>query len=196
MRPTDSHELQIMTRLFSSLAIDASSRSSSRPTATAGRVRPIRSAIIATMVLLLSAARSADAQLVDAKALTADAVKAMLAAAESKAKQNKWPVSISIVDPNGDLLGFLKLDGASVGTVQISQGKARTAARFGRSTKVYADRIANDTLNFLSVDGVYTLQGGLPIMVAGRVIGAVGVSGATSAQDEEVSAAAIAAMKP
>ena len=148
------------------------------------------------MVLLLSAARSAGAQLADTKALTADAVKAMLTAAESKAKQNKWPVSISIVDPNGDLLGFLKLDGASVGTVQISQGKARTAARFGRSTKVYADRIANDTLNFLSVDGVYTLQGGLPIVVAGRVIGAVGVSGATSAQDEDVSAAAIAAMKP
>ncbi len=146
--------------------------------------------------MLLAAVRSASAQLADTKALTADAVKSMLAAAESKAKQNKWPVSISIVDPNGDLLGFLKLDGASVGTVQVSQGKARTAARFGRSTKVYADRIANDTLNFLSVDGVYTLQGGLPILVGGRVIGAVGVSGATSAQDEEVSAAAIAAIKP
>jgi uncharacterized protein GlcG (DUF336 family) len=63
-------------------------------------------------------------------------------------------------DRSGELVGFLKLDGASVGTVQVSLGKARTAARFGRSTKVYADRIAGDTLNVLSVDGVVALQGG------------------------------------
>ncbi len=151
---------------------------------------------VALALALSATSRVAHAQLADAKALTADAVKSMLAAAESKAKQNKWTVSIAVTDANGDLLGFLKLDGASVGTVQISQGKARTASRFGRSTKVYADRIANDTLNFLSVDGAYALQGGLPIVVGGRVIGAVGVSGATSAQDEEVAAAAIAAMKP
>jgi glc operon protein GlcG len=105
-------------------------------------------------------------------------------------------VSITVVDGAGDLVGFIKLDGASVGTVQVSMGKARTAARFGRSTKVYADRIAGDTLNFLSVDGVVALQGGLPIVVGGRVIGAVGVSGATSAQDEQVAAAGIAAIVP
>ena len=75
-------------------------------------------------------------------------------------------------------------------------GKARTAARFGRPTKVYADRVAADTLNILSVDGVIALQGGLPIVVGGRVIGAVGVSGATSAQDEQVAAAGIAAIVP
>lgn len=138
----------------------------------------------------------ATAQLADAKVLTATVVKKVLAAAEAKAVQEKWNVSIAVVDGSGDLVGFLKLDGASVGTVQISQGKARTAARFGRSTKVYADRIAADTLNFLSVEGVVALQGGLPIVVGGRVIGAVGVSGVTSAQDEHVATAGVAAVVP
>jgi len=155
----------------------------------------IRSAIsLLAAVTLLAAPRVASAQLADTKALTADAVKAMLAAAEAHAKANRWNVSIAITDGAGDLMGFLRLDGASTGTVQIATGKARTAARFGRPTKVYADRVLADTLTFLSVDGVITLQGGLPIIVNGRVIGAVGVSGVMSAQDEQVAAAAIAAV--
>jgi uncharacterized protein GlcG (DUF336 family) len=156
-------------------------------------IRLVRTLSLLAGLLIPSVAK---AQLADAKVLTASAVKKVLAAAEAKATQEKWNVSIAVVDGAGDLVGFLKLDGASVGTVQISQGKARTAARFGRSTKVYADRIAGDTLNFLSVDGVVALQGGLPIVVGGRVIGAVGVSGVTSAQDEQVAAAGIAAIVP
>lgn len=145
---------------------------------------------------VLALPHQAAAQLADAKALTAGAVKKILAAAEAKAAENKWNVAIAVVDPGGDLLGFVRLDGASAGTAQVSLGKARTAAKFGRPTKVYADRVLADTLTFLSVDGVYTLQGGLPIIVNGRVIGAVGVSGVTSAQDEQVAAASIAAVVP
>ncbi|MEO6445224.1 MAG: heme-binding protein [Gemmatimonadaceae bacterium] len=147
-----------------------------------------------SLAALVSAPSSARAQLADTKALTADAVKTMLAAAESTARANRWNVSIAITDAAGDLLGFIKLDNASTGTVDIALGKARTAARFGRPTKVYADRVLSDTLTFLSVPGVIALQGGLPIIVNGRVIGAVGVSGVTSAQDEQVAAAAIAAV--
>ncbi|MCA0374354.1 MAG: heme-binding protein [Gemmatimonadetes bacterium] len=132
----------------------------------------------------------------DSKVLTADAVKAVLAAAEAKAKANRWVVSIAVVDAGGDLLGFVRLDGASAGTAQVATGKARTAARWQRPSKVYADRIMADTLTFLSVDGLYALQGGLPITINGRVIGAVGVSGVSSAQDEEIAAAGIAAIKP
>ena len=140
-------------------------------------------AAIAIATLAVTTPRVSAAQLADTKMLTADA-----------AKQNKWNVAIAITDAAGDLLGFLKLDNASTGSVQIAQGKARTAARFGRPTKVYADRILTDTLTFLSVDGLVALQGGLPIIVGGKVIGAVGVSGATSAQDEQVAATAIAAV--
>lgn len=155
----------------------------------------LRFASLALVAVALAAPRTASAQLATTKALTADAVKAVLTAAEAKARANSWNVSIAVVDPAGDLLGFLKLDGAATGTVQIAQGKARTSARFGRPSKVYADRITENQLNFLSVDGVVALQGGLPIVVDGRVIGAVGVSGVTSAQDEEVAAAGIAAIK-
>jgi len=154
-----------------------------------------RLATIALFAVSLVAPSTAAAQLATTKALTADAVKAVLTAAEAKARANSWNVSIAVVDPAGDLLGFLKLDGAATGTVQIAQGKARTSARFGRPSKVYADRITENQLNFLSVDGVVALQGGLPIVVDGRVIGAVGVSGVTSQQDEEVAAAGIAAIK-
>lgn len=143
---------------------------------------------------LALAPRDTHAQLADAKALTAEAVKTMLATAEATARANRWNVSIAITDANGDLLGFLRLDGASLGSVDISLGKARTAARYARPTKVYADRVLADTLTILSVPGVVALQGGLPIVVDGRVIGAVGVSGVTSAQDEQVAAAAIAAV--
>jgi glc operon protein GlcG len=154
-----------------------------------------RLATAALFAVALFAPHTAAAQLATTKALTADAVKAVLSAAEAKARANSWNVSIAVVDPAGDLLGFLKLDGAATGTVQIAQGKARTSARFGRPSKVYADRITENQLNFLSVDGVVALQGGLPIVVDGRVIGAVGVSGVTSQQDEEVAAAGIAAIK-
>lgn len=147
-----------------------------------------------SLAALVIAPSSARAQLADTKALTADAVKTMLATAESTARANRWNVSIAITDAAGDLLGFIKLDNASTGTVDIALGKARTAARFGRPTKVYADRVLSDTLTFLSVPGVIALQGGLPIIVNGRVIGAVGVSGVTSAQDEQVAAAAIASV--
>ncbi len=148
----------------------------------------------AVVALSLTAPRAATAQLADTKMLTTDAVKALLAHAEATAKANRWNLSIAVTDAAGDLLGFIKLDNASTGSVQIALGKARTAARFGRPTKVYADRVLSDTLTFLSIEGLITLQGGLPIIVNGRVIGAVGVSGATSAQDEQVAAAAIAAV--
>ena len=155
-----------------------------------------RLALFALAFTFAAAPVRLEAQLADAKVMTAEAVKAVLATAEAKAKAGKWNMSIAIVDAGGELLGFLRLDNASAGTAQIALGKARTSARFGRPTKVYADRVLTDTLTFLSVDGLVSLQGGLPIVINGRVIGAIGVSGGTSQQDEDVAAAAIAVIKP
>jgi uncharacterized protein GlcG (DUF336 family) len=175
---------------------------SSHHNAKATLMTPLRHALRTLMIPFVIAGtiaatpQCAAAQLGDAKVLTSAAVKTILAAAEATARQNNWNVSIAVVDGSGDLLGFLKLDGASALSVQISQGKARTSARSGQPTKVYADRVVKDTLNILSVDGVYALQGGVPIRVGGRVIGAVGVSGVTSAQDEQVAMAGVETVKP
>ncbi|MFN2317939.1 MAG: heme-binding protein [Gemmatimonadales bacterium] len=137
----------------------------------------------------------AHAQLAERPVLTLEAVKAMMNAAEAEAARNNWNVSIAIVDAHGDLLAFRRLDGAHLGSIDIAQGKARTAARLRRPTRALAEGLAAGNLAFLSVDGITALQGGLPIDVGGTVIGAVGVSGVTSAQDEQIAAAGIAALR-
>lgn len=149
--------------------------------------------LLAALALLPAMAQ---AQLTDRKVLTIAAVKQLMNAAEAEAAANNWSVSIAIVDEHGELLAFRRLDGASFASIEISQGKARTAARLRRPTKTLADGIAAGNLAFLSVDGITALQGGLPIMVDGVVVGGIGVSGVTSAQDEQVAAAAIAALRP
>jgi glc operon protein GlcG len=146
--------------------------------------------------LLAFAARPVAAQLADSKVLTHEAVKTIMEAATEHAVTNKWSVSIAIVDANGDLLAFRRLDGASLASVDISQGKARTAARVRRPTKMLADAVAGGATALLSAPDIVLMQGGLPISVAGVWLGAVGVSGVTSEQDEQVAAAGIAALKP
>ncbi len=144
---------------------------------------------------LALAATPAHAQLADAKVLTAAAVKKALAAAEAEAVANNWAVSIAVVDAAGELLGFTRLDGASLMSVQISQAKARTSARTKRATKDYVDRITQGNLATLALD-VMPLEGGVPIVVNGVVVGAVGTSGVHSSQDAQVSAKGAAAVTP
>lgn len=129
-----------------------------------------------------------------AKVITLEAAKKMAAAAEAEARTNGWNVAITIVDASGGLILFQKLDETQPGSVAISQGKARTAALFKRPTKMLEDMVAGGKTAFLAVDGMLPIQGGLPVVVDGKVIGAVGVSGVTSAQDEQVAAAAIGAL--
>jgi uncharacterized protein GlcG (DUF336 family) len=136
------------------------------------------------------------AQLADAKVLTSEAVRAMVAAATDHAVKNGWAVSIAVVDANGDLLAFRRLDGASLASIDISQGKARTAARIRRPTKTLADALAEGRTALLSIPGIVALQGGLPVTVGTATIGGIGVSGATSEQDEQVAQAGLAALKP
>ena len=126
--------------------------------------------------------------------ITLEAAKAMVAAGEKEARANGWNVAITVVDANGDLILFQKLDDTQAGSIAVSQGKARTAARFKRPTKAMEDMISGGRTAFLAVDGIVPIQGGVPVIVDGRVIGAVGVSGVTSAQDEQVANAAIAAV--
>lgn len=129
-------------------------------------------------------------------ALTLIGAKAIAAAAEAEARRNNWNVAIAVVDAYGELVFFLKMDDVQQQSVDIAQGKARTAARMRRPTKALDDAVAGGRTVLLAVDGVLPLEGGVPIIVGGVTIGAVGVSGVTSAQDAQVASAGIRAVFP
>ena len=150
---------------------------------------------LATLAFTLPAPTSLKGQLADAKVLTTEAVKNAMAAAEAEAMANGWRLSIAIVDEHGELLAFLRMDGASLPSIDIAQAKARTSARGRQPSKTYADRIANGNLATLALDYM-PLQGAVPIIIGGTVVGAIGASGAASAQDEQVSMAGAAAIHP
>jgi glc operon protein GlcG len=131
----------------------------------------------------------------DVRALTLDAAKAMAAAAERFALERGWTVAVAVVDGSGGLLLFHSLDDTQPGSQDIAVLKARTAARLHRATKALEDGIAGGRAALLTLPGVVALEGGLPIRVDGRVVGAVGVSGMGSAQDGEVAIAALSALE-
>jgi len=128
------------------------------------------------------------------KVITLEAAKKMVAAGEAEAMKNGWSVAITVVDASGGLILFHKLDETQPGSIQVSQGKARTSALFKRPTKAMEEMIAGGKTAFLAVEGIVPIQGGLPVVADGKVIGAIGVSGVTSAQDEQIAAAALAAL--
>lgn len=146
--------------------------------------------------LAFALAMPASAQLADRKALTLEAAKKILAAAEAEAMKNKWPVAIAVVDEAGELLMMAKLDGTQPASIDIAIGKARTAARLKRETKILEEAVTKSGRTvILSLPGVTPLEGGVPIKVGDQVVGAVGVSGVTSAQDAQVAAAGVAVVK-
>jgi uncharacterized protein GlcG (DUF336 family) len=122
-------------------------------------------------------------------------VKTILAAAEAHALANKWPVTITVVDDGGHVLGMVRLDGAAPVSAEISPAKARTAALGQRETKVYEDIINQGRVAFLSAPAIQgMLEGGVPVLIDGQVAGAVGVSGVKSSEDVEIARAGIKAL--
>jgi glc operon protein GlcG len=127
--------------------------------------------------------------------LTLDDVKKIAAAAEAEAVANNWGVVISIVDDGGHLLWLQRLDGVAPISAYIAPAKARTAAMGRRESKIYEDMINGGRVSFLNapeLEGM--LEGGVPIVVDGHVIGAVGVSGVKSTEDAQIAKAGIAAL--
>src|SRR5437764_5801343 len=110
-----------------------------------------------------------------AKYITLEGAKKMAAAGEAEAQRNGWNVAIAIVDAGGGLILFHKPDETQPGSIAVAQGKARTAALFKRPTKLMEESIASGKLGFLAMEGVIPVQGGLPVVVEDKVIGAVGV---------------------
>jgi len=127
--------------------------------------------------------------------LTFEDVKKIAAAAEAEALANKWNVVISIVDDGGHLLWLQRLDGAAPISAYIAPEKAKTAALGRRESKIYEDMINNGRVSFLSAPELQgMLEGGVPIVVEGHTVGAVGVSGVKSAEDAQIAKAGIAAL--
>jgi glc operon protein GlcG len=127
--------------------------------------------------------------------LTLDDVKIIAAAAESEAKANGWAVVIAIVDDGGHLMWLQRLDGVAPISAHIAPAKAVTAALGRRESKIYEDIINAGRYSFLSaptLEGM--LEGGVPIIVDGQCVGAVGVSGVKSSEDAQVAKAGIAAL--
>jgi uncharacterized protein GlcG (DUF336 family) len=127
--------------------------------------------------------------------LTLEDVKKIGAAAEAEAVANKWNVVISVVDDGGHLLWLQRMDGVAPISSYIAPQKARTAALGRRESKTYEDMINNGRMSFLSAPELQgMLEGGVPIVVDGHTIGAVGVSGVKSAEDAQIAKAGIATL--
>jgi glc operon protein GlcG len=125
--------------------------------------------------------------------LTLTDVKTMLAACEAEAAKNKWAVAISIVDEGGFLLGFERMDGAPTISAEVSMGKARTSAMTRRPSKVFEDRV-KERPAFVSFPAGVLIQGGVPIMHQNECVGAIGVSGVQSHEDEQIAMAGVTAL--
>lgn len=127
--------------------------------------------------------------------LSLDDVKRIAMAAEAEAHANHWAVTICIVDDGGHLVWLQRLDGASPISASLAPAKAKTAAMGRRETKIYEDMINNGRYSFITAPALEgMLEGGVPIMVNGECLGAVGVSGVKSAEDAQIAKAGIAAL--
>jgi uncharacterized protein GlcG (DUF336 family) len=148
--------------------------------------------IVPVLALASFAIPSANAQLATKKTLTLEAAKAIAAAAEAEAKKNNFTMVICVVDDGGHIILLEKMDGTQLGSVQVAQDKAVTALNFKRPTKALEDAVAGGRNAVLKLTGAIPIEGGIPIIVNGELVGAIGASGGTSPQDAQVAQAGVA----
>jgi glc operon protein GlcG len=129
--------------------------------------------------------------------VTLEQARKAIEAAEAEAKKNGWLMAIAVVSSGGHLVSFAKMDQTQFASVQIAQHKAKAAATFRRPTKAFQDALAASPGNvyLLTLDGIIASEGGIPIMRDGKVIGAMGCSGGTGAQDGQVCKAGVDTIK-
>jgi uncharacterized protein GlcG (DUF336 family) len=123
--------------------------------------------------------------------------KKVAAPALAEARKNNWTMAVAIVDTAGNLVYFEKMDGTQAASVNIAVGKARSAAQFKRPTKALQDALAagGEGLRILGLEGAVPVEGGIPLVAEGKMVGAIGVSGGTSQQDSVCAAAGAAMLK-
>jgi glc operon protein GlcG len=150
--------------------------------------------LVAALVFALGASTSFAQQLTNpyGPSVTLETAKKVAIPALAEARKNSWTMAVAIVDAAGDLVYFEKMDNTQLGSVDIAIAKARSAARFKRATKFFQDQLAagGEGLRTLGLIGAVPVEGGFPLVVDGKIVGAIGVSGGTSAQDAQCAKAA------
>jgi uncharacterized protein GlcG (DUF336 family) len=145
--------------------------------------------LVGALVFALGASTSSAQQLAIpyGQSVTLEAARKIAQPALAEARKNSWTMAVAIVDASGDLVYFEKMDNTQLGSVDISIAKARSAARFKRATKFFQDQLAagGEGLRTLGLIGAVPVEGGFPLVVDGKIVGAIGVSGGTSAQDAQ-----------
>jgi uncharacterized protein GlcG (DUF336 family) len=155
------------------------------------------SVVLGAAMLLAAAGADAQAPPAYGPAITLEMAKKAVAGAEAEARKNNWPVAIVIVDSSGHIVLLHRLDNTQFGSVEVARQKAWTAVAFRRPSKVFQDGVAGGGagLRLLGLAGATPVEGGLPIMADGKVIGSIGVSGVTGEQDSIVAKAGVDAAK-
>ena len=155
-------------------------------------------AVITGLTLCVGSSASAQAPLPYGEAISLEQAKKVIAAAEVEAKKNNWPVAIAVVDGSGFLVAFQRLENTQLGSVEVALEKAKTSALFRRPTKVFEEMLVTGGagLKVLKLPGALPIEGGLPIVKDGKIIGAIGVSGVKSSEDGQIATAGLEVLKP
>lgn len=152
---------------------------------------------LGTVVLLAAASASAQAPPPYGSAINLEQAKKALAGAEAEARKNNWSVVIAILDSGGQLVLLQRMDNTQWGSVEVAQDKARSAVAYRRPSKVFSDLLAQGGANMrlLNLSGASLIEGGIPIVVDGKIVGGIGVSGVTAQQDHQIGQAGVDALK-
>lgn len=154
----------------------------------------IRTVISLCVALLVCGVLRVDAQVATKPAVTLELAKKIAIAAETEAKKNNLNVVITVVDDGAQLVYLERMDNTQIGSIDVAMQKARTAISFKRPTKIYEDMVAGGRTAILGIPGIIPIEGGLPLVVDGHYIGAIGVSGGTAQQDGMVAKAGVEAL--
>ncbi|MGH7375248.1 MAG: GlcG/HbpS family heme-binding protein [Candidatus Rokuibacteriota bacterium] len=159
--------------------------------------RRLLSLAVGTVLVLAAGSAGAQAPPPYGPPITLEQAKKVMAGAEAEARKNSWAVVITILDSGGNLVMAQRLDGTQFGSVEVARDKAYSAVAFRRPTKAFEDGLGQGgtNLRILKVTGASPLEGGLPIVVDGKIVGGVGVSGVTAPQDAQIGRAGIDALK-
>jgi glc operon protein GlcG len=155
--------------------------------------------ILVTMAMLVCGATGKAQQMPNpyGPPISLENAKKAAAAAIAEAKKNNWTMALAVVDLNGTLVYYEKLDNTQIGSAQVAISKARTSAIFKRPSKWFQDQVAKggEGVRYLGLEGAVPLEGGVPIVLEGKIVGAIALSGGTSAQDAQCAQVGVDALK-